>query len=482
MIFQVSSDQPIYQQTFDAFKGAILRGELAAGAKLPSSRKQAETLGISRNTVLLAYDQLIAEGYAETKQGSGTFVREDLTLPSSQGSLDKVEMLAPNLSAYSRAALSINPGQPHAYPTSASPLPYDLRYGLISFDVKLMTQWKRHLAKATQHLPFNYGDVQGYLGLRQSLSEYLKQHRGVTCTAEQIIITGGSQQALYLSARAVLEQGDGVLLEDPCYQGASQIFSAQGVRIISAQIDSEGIVIPQEPTQSIKLAYTTPSHQFPSGTVMSLQRRLELLEWAKNNSVYILEDDYDSEYRYEGKPIPAIHGMDTHGCVIYMGTFSKTLFPSLRIGFVVLPDALVKPFRAIKWLIDRQNAALEQVALSSFIGEGQFERHIRRTRKQHAKNRQVLLEALEKHFGDRIEIVGSNAGIHLVVWFKQLSAKLEQTVLEKSQEAGVGVYPISPYYRQKPKRLGFLIGYTSLTANHMSAAVSRLAKVIAEFS
>lgn len=478
VLIQLHDQAPLYVQVFDAFREAILSGDLSAGTKLPSSRKQAQTLGVSRNIVLLAYDQLLAEGYAETQQGSGTYVSAALPdegVPLSKKPSEPSSVKVP-LSSFAKRALQLNPGSPHSY--TDGPL-YDLRYGLSPIDEKLLALWRRHLAKAAQNPPLNYADTQGSLGLRTVLSAYLKRSRGVQCSAKNIIITSGSQQALYLSATALLEPNDPIVIEEPCYQGANQIFLAHKAKLIRSNVDEDGMYVPRS---AAKLAYITPSHQFPTGAVMSLQRRLELLSWAKRHNAFILEDDYDSEYRYEGKPIAAVQGLDTEGRVIYMGTFSKTLFPALRLGFLVLPESLIEAFTALKWLSDRHKSSLEQAALTSFIADGHFERHLRRTRTQNAKNRLALLDALELHFGSQISIVGRNAGIHVMVWFNAISADMSERICLEALELDVGVYPIAPYYTSKPKQLGLLVGYASLSEAAIREAVKRLASVIQRVS
>ncbi len=476
MLIQLDDSKAFYLQIFEAFQQAILKAELKAGTRLPSSRQQASLLGVSRNTVLLAYEQLIAEGYFETQKAKGTFVSKDLSQLSKPKKLPSLRSssLDISLSTYAETALNLKPTGGMTYTIQPE---LNLRYGLAKFDPKLMTLWKKYLTQAANKLDINYGDAQGDYHLREVLSQYLQQNRSVNCTADTILITSGSQQALFLISQALLNQRDKVIVEEPCYQGATKVFKAHNAELIYTKVDEEGMTMP---SQAAKLAYITPSHQFPTGTVMSLSRRLELLDWAKQHHALIIEDDYDSEYRYEGKPVAALQGLTELQNVIYVGTFSKTLFPSLRLGFMVLPEALIEVFKSLKWLSDRQNSSLEQVALASFIEEGQFERHLRRTRVINANYRQVLLAALNEHFADSIEIMGSKAGIHVVVWFKELDASLEPVITERAQREGVGIYPISSYYHVPPKRLGFLIGYTALSELQIKEAVRRLAKLIAQ--
>jgi GntR family transcriptional regulator/MocR family aminotransferase len=249
---------------------------------------------------------------------------------------------------------------------------------------------------------------------------------------------------------------------------------------VAVPVDADGLDVARIPPRSTvaRLAYVTPSHQFPTGVVMSLARRLALLEWAERVGAYIVEDDYDSEYRYEGRPIEAVQGLDSAGRVIYMGTFSKVLFPALRIGYLVLPPPLVAPFTAAKWLTDRHTPTLEQEALAEFVGQGHFERHLRRARMRHASRRKALLDALTEHFGDRAEVMGANAGVHLLVWLRDVAPRALNRLIAAAAAAGVGVYPVAPYYVEPPRRAGLILGYASLTDSQIRTGIKRLAAAV----
>ena len=474
MLVSFDTDTPLNEQLFRRLRQAVLQGELKPGQKLPSSRHQALTSGVSRNIVVIAYEQLVAEGYAEARVGAGTFVAA--TLPDAflhnTAAPTQSEPPEPRLSSYGKRALALRPGSPYA--TTPSPL-YDFRYGLSPVDERLQSRWRRTLSRCARTPELNYGDTRGYLPLREALAVYLAQSRGVSCSPEQIVVTNGSQQALDLVARVLLEPGDRVLIEDPCYQGARQVFAAAGAKVVSAPIDEEGLVLPNA---AAKLAYVTPSHQFPTGAVLSVTRRLELLAWAQAHDAFILEDDYDSEYRYVGRPVPAVYGLGGSDRVVYAGTFSKVLFPALRLGFLVLPPPLVPAVLAAKWLTDRHSATLEQAALALFMNEGHFERHLRRTRVQNAARRQALLNALDEHLGDRAEVVGTNAGIHALVWLNGVSPDKQDDLVERARAAGVGIYPITPYFSQPPERLGLLLGYAALDEAMISEGVRRLARAL----
>ena len=474
MLVPFNTDSSLNEQLFEWLRQGILQGELKPGQKLPSSRQQALTSGVSRNVVVTAYEQLVAEGYAEARVGAGTFVAATLPDTSLRDIATPVqsEPPEPRLSSYARRALALRPGSPHA--TMSSPL-YDFRYGLSPVDERLQTLWRRTLSRCARTPELNYGDTQGYFPLREALAVYLAQGRGVSCSPEQVIVTNGSQQALDLVARVLLEPGDRILLENPCYQGARQVFAAAGAEVVPAPVDEEGLVLPDT---AAKLAYVTPSHQFPTGVVLSVTRRLELLAWAQEHDAFVLEDDYDSEYRYVGRPVPAVYGLGGSDRVLYVGTFSKVLFPALRLGFLVSPPALVPAVLAAKWLTDRHSATLEQAALALFMTEGHFERHLRRTRVQNAARRQALLNALDEHLGNRAEVTGTNAGIHALVWLNGVSPEKQDDLVGRARAAGVGIYPVTPYFSQPPERLGLLLGYAALDEVRINEGIRRLAQVL----
>ena len=470
MLIMFESGTALYRQVYSAFRSAILEGRLAANEPLPATRTLARELGVSRNVVITAYEQLVAEGYAETRPGAGTFVRSLPGLPPTE----RPEGPLPELSSYAERALAAQPG--HFY--DEAPLT-DFRYGLPPADPPLRRAWRRALAACALSVPLGYGDTLGYLPLREVLATYVQRSRGVRCSAEHILVTSGSQQALDLVSRVLLEPGDTVLTEDPQYRGARQVFAAAGARLLAATVDTEGLKLPF-PAPKAKLAYVTPSHQFPSGAVMSLSRRLSLLAWAREQSAFILEDDYDSEYRYEGRPVPAIQSLDESGRVLYVGTFSKVLFPALRLGFLVLPPRLVEVFEAAKWLTDRHSGLTEQAALAQFITRGHFGRHLRRMRRQNGARRAALLQALDDCLGSRAHVQGVNAGVHVLVWLEGVSAEGLGPLLSAARRAGLGLYPVTPYYLHPPTAAGILFGYASLAEEEIRAGVRRFAEVLAE--
>jgi GntR family transcriptional regulator/MocR family aminotransferase len=294
------------------------------------------------------------------------------------------------------------------------------------------------------------------------------------------MIVNGSQQALDLTARILLDPGDGVVIEEPHYLGARRAFVAAGARLLTVPVDTEGLNIATLPDAATgaRLAYVTPSHQFPSGAIMSLARRLGLLAWAERVGAYIIEDDYDSEFRYAGRPVEALQGLDRSGRVIYIGTFSKVLFPSLRLGYMVLPPSLWHAFTTAKWLADRHTAHLEQEVLTDFICEGHFERHLRRSRTRNATRREALLDALATSLGRRVEVSGANAGMHLLVWLHDVAPADVETLIARAARAEVGLYSITPYYLTPPQQAGLLLGYTAMTPAAIRAGIHRIATLL----
>lgn len=486
MLLRLDGPGTLSEQVYAGLRRAILDGTLPPGSRLPSTRALAAESGVSRTTTQAAFDQLIAEGYLETRRGSGTYVATELP-DGSMAAVSPAPVVsgtpapAIRFSAYGRSLTQ----QPLAAPPPNLPVRYDFRYGLPPVEAFPYDVWRRLLNRQIHDVTLRslrYGPPEGALALRTAIAGYLARSRGVHCTPDQVVIVNGSQQALDLTARLLLEPGDGVVLEEPHYQGARNVFLAAGARLLPFPVDTDGLdpsLLPG-PGAGVRLAYVTPSHQFPAGGVMPIARRLALLSWAERCGAVVVEDDYDSEYRYDGRPIPALQGLDRSGRVVYVGTFSKVLFPSLRIGYVVLPDPLRAPFTSAKWLADRHTPTLEQETLAAFIDEGHFERHLRRSRAANASRRAALLAALDEAFGEGAVVTGSNAGIHVVVWFPGLGADSVPGIAGRARAAGVGVYPVAPYYVTAPAEAGLLLGYASLDERDIRAGVAALARVIGE--
>jgi GntR family transcriptional regulator/MocR family aminotransferase len=489
MFVKLDGTGALYQQLYQSLRSAILAGQLAPGTRLPATRTMARELSVSRNTVLLAYEQLLAEGYAVGQTGSGTYVASSLpdamlTAANVPETLESTSQeAAPRLSTYGRHAATNSPLNPPSDPARLSALRYDFRYGLPAVEDFPHDIWRRLLtrrARSASLRSLRYGPPEGYGPLREAIADYLRRSRAVICEPEQIVVVNGSQQALDLTARILLDPGDRVVIEEPHYQGARQVFLAAGAELLPGRVDAEGLDVTALPKAAAeaRLAFVTPSHQYPSGAIMSLARRLALLSWAEATDAYVLEDDYDSEYRYEGRPVEAVQGLDRHGRVIYVGTFSKVLFPALRLGYMVLPRPLVQPILAAKWLTDRHTSTLEQEMLTDFIREGHFERHLRRSRTRNAALRAALLEALHTHLGSRISISGANAGIHLLVWLHDVAPDQLDALIAAAARADVGLYAVTPYYMTPPSQAGLLLGYAAMTETDIRDGIERLARVL----
>src|SRR5882724_339376 len=469
---------PLYRRVYHALKSMIRDGRLAPAARLPSTREFAADLRVSRNTVMLAYEQLLAEGYVVSRNRATTSVASTLPTSAMPASARPKSGHLPPVSTYARRLIRLL-GTPPA-PSTRSGLRYDFRYGEPSIDEFPREIWRRLLAaraRRTARDAFGYADPAGYAPLRDALAEYLKRARGVVCEADQIVITNGSQQGFDLAARVLLDPGDVAVVEAPHYPGVTIPFEAAGARLARTPVDRDGLQTHRLPARA-RVAYVTPCHQFPTGVIMPLERRLALLAWAACNNSWVIEDDYVSEFRYEGHPLEALQSLDRDGRVIYVGTFSKTLFPALRVAYLVLPRSLVPSFVAAKWATDRFSATLAQEALTDFITTGQFERYLRRAGNRNAARRRTLIGALRQHFGDRVEIAGENTGVHLVVWLNDVRPRNLAAVIARARGVGVGLYSVAPFHTSLPQRAGLLFGYASLTEADIRTAIRRVADVV----
>jgi len=473
---------PLYRQLYEGLRQNILTGKLTPGQRVPSTRTLSQSLGVSRNTVAQSYAQLLSEGYFQTMVGSGTFVCSQIP-----DDLDLLEATAPkftqqlqrsprHLSTYGKSLVDFDPFVPPEPEASIN-----FRYGRPALDEFPFGIWRQLLSRYCRSsydiLDYN-ADLLGYKPLREAIASYLARSRSVHCKPDQVIIVSGSQQAIDLVARLVLNRGNAVALEDPGYLGARQAFLAQGATLYPIPVDESGIVVEALAEASdlqVRLVYVTPSHQFPTGAVLSLSRRLELLAWAQKTSALIVEDDYDSEYRYGERPIPALQELDANDCVIYIGTFSKVLFPALRVGYLVLPPDLVRVFCHAKWLVDRQSPLLEQYVLTDFITEGHLERHIRRMRNLYDQRRQSLVQSLSQYFQHQIKIVGENAGMHIMI---QISTALSDAeVLHRAVQAGIGLTAANPYYLGGSKGQ-FILGYVELNEQQIEEGIYKLSQAL----
>jgi len=472
-----NGETPMYHQLSDWFRRAIIDGQLRPGQRIPSSRALAHELKISRVPVLSAYEQLYAEGYLETFVGAGTCVARsipDETLKSANTKARRMpaEILVPTTPRRTsrRAALMHAPAQSWLDSQGA------FRVGVPALDHFPEGVWSK-LVNRHSRQPVNtmvYGDPMGHLPFREAIAEYLGAVRAVRCEASQILVTTGSQQGLQLAAHVLLDPKDRVWMEEPGYPGAHQAMTTAGARMLPIPVDQEGLDVPtgMRRGRGAHAVYVTPSHQFPLGTTLSATRRMQLLSWAVHNGAWIIEDDYDSEYRFGGRPIASLQGLDTHARVIYVGTFSKVMFPALRLGYVVVPKDLVPAFSAVRDAADTFSSTLYQVVMTDFIREGHFARHIRRMRVLYMERRATLVEAIATHIGDRLEVMGSDAGMHLVALLPP--GVDDEVVAKKAAKVGVSARPLSRCYLNPPARGGLILGYGGANAHEIREGIRKL--------
>jgi GntR family transcriptional regulator / MocR family aminotransferase len=463
--------RPLHRQIYDRVRGQILGGQLVAGTRLPSTRGLAAELGISRTTTALAYQMLQLEGYIESRVGAGARVarvrverqREDWS-GSGAGAPTIVSPVESPLAGVApgahgaRSAHTFSAGFP-----DVAHFPWETWARLVA----------RHARRSLREVALGLSAA-GYRPLREAIVAHIAVTRGVRCAADDVIITAGSQGALHLIAQALLAPGDRIWMEDPGYLGARGAMQAAGVSTVPVPVDGEGLDVRAgiDTTAGARLAVVTPSHQFPTGVTMSLERRMALLEWAATAHAWIVEDDYDSEYRYGGRPLEALQGLDHGQRVIYVGTFSKTLFPALRVGYLVAPAILRQRLLATRALIDTHRPALEQMALADFIGAGHYARHIRRMRELYRERRDTLIASLARELGGALDVSAPQAGLHVVAWLR--------APVDFSRVAGLdmGVELVSRYAERPLARDGLVLGYATAAPDELRAGVSRLARTL----
>ena len=478
----------LQNQVFEQIRLMIVKGQLKAGDPLPGTRELSMQMGISRNTALLAYERLISEGYIYTKPQVGTFVSEmlyekvvsasangDVETPAANGTVSD-----PPPPARSRQFLQTHSlRNPHTDRLTA-----DFWIGRpdpASFPVKV---WSRHIWRQLQrsHASLTeYNDPQGLEKLRVAISDHLGPARGIVVDADQIVIVSGCQDGFNLIARLLVETGTPLVIENPCYQGAAYVFESFGAVPHPVPVDECGLDVSQLPDVSRAVAYLTPSHQYPMGATLSLPRRLELLAWADRCDAYIVEDDYDSDFRFNGAPLTAVMGLDRSDRVIYTGTFSKCMGPGLRLGYVVLPKTLVEPARRLKALMNNGQSWLEQSVMADFMLDGGFRRHLRRMRRTYLARRDALLAALETNFG-KCHVRGADAGMHLI-WRIPPGFPEAEEIEKRALRDGVGVYAMSTgaarqFGSLEESRRYLVLGYAAMTPKQIDNGISRLAKTL----
>ncbi|MBW4090218.1 MAG: PLP-dependent aminotransferase family protein [Proteobacteria bacterium] len=470
-----------------ALRAQIAAGVYAPGDRLPSTRALAAERGLSRTTVTAAYEQLLAEGYLDSRQGARTVVAPGLRPQADRAAPRRTGPPPASLSGFGRR-LAVLPVPPAPAPPTSGPgrLVADFRFGDLAVEDFPLLAWKRALNGALLRRAgwLGYGEPAGSPALRSALAAYLWRARGLRCAAAQIVVVNGSQQGLDLCARLALDPGARAVVEDPGYLMARHTFLAAGAKLVPVPVDQEGLCTDALPRDgAARIAHVTPSHQFPLGGVLSAPRRAALLAWARREGAWIIEDDHDSEYRFDIDPIPPLAAHGEAAGVIYLGTVSKTLSPALRLGYLVLAPDLVEVFQAAKRLADRHTPSLEQEALAELIASGAYERHVRRMRRRNGERRAALLAALSACLGERVAVVGAEAGLHVLAWFTDVPRAREAALIAAARTAGVGLYPVTPLYdpdgaAPRPDRAGAVLGYGGLDPRGIAAGVQRLAGVL----
>jgi GntR family transcriptional regulator/MocR family aminotransferase len=472
------STKPLYRQIYDSFREAIVDRRLRGGQRLPSTRALAAELRISRVPVLNAFDQLLAEGYFESRRGAGTFVASTLPDdPRARRGGNRQVALVPGPREIARgpaSALELNPE-----PWYGGNGPF--RMSEPAVDQFPLAIWSRLVARhcrTTTRRSMLYGSVMGSLPFRQTIAAYLRTARAVRCEPEQVMVVSGSQQALEITARALIDPGQPVWVEEPGYKGAREAFGLMGAKLVPVPVDESGLQVSEGVSRAprARAVVVTPSHQYPLGVAMSAARRLELIEWAQTTGAWIVEDDYDSEYRYESQPIASLQGLDRDSRVIYIGTFSKVLFPALRVGYLVIPPDLVPRFGQIREAMDIFPPALHSAVLGDFIGEGHFARHLRRMRALYADRRSVLVESLKRELGESLRVIGSEAGFHLTALFDMPTD--DRIVAERAAGKGLWAMPLSACYLEAPQQRGLVLGYGGCDVKVIPTAVRRLKDIV----
>jgi GntR family transcriptional regulator/MocR family aminotransferase len=477
------SGEPLQAQVYASIRRAILDGVLRPGTRLPSSRALASDLGISRTTTVLAFDQLAAEGYLVSRSGSGTFVTSELpderphTRVTPDGGPNGKSTQHPPIS---RRGVALAATRNTSAKIGGAPRPFRIGApALDCFPIQLWTRLATRRWKSVTLAQLDYSDPAGLLALRQAIADHVGRARGTSCTADQVIIVSGAQHGLEWICRLLIDPGDTVWMKEPGYPSARGALVAAGARIRAIRVDEHGMNFESAARRGgdAKLAYVTPSHQFPLGVTMSLSRRLALLAWARNARAWVIEDDYDSEFRYGTHPVPCLHGLDVDGRVIYVGTFSKTLFPALRLGFLIVPPDLRDTMINARRALDFHPAAPEQAVLADFMEGGHFERHLRRMRTEYRARLDALTEAAARHCDGLLRLRPVTTGMHAIA---DLVAADDRVVFDEALARGVELMPLSAYYfdRRSSPVSGLMLGFAAVRPELFDDGMRRLGAAI----
>jgi len=477
-------DRPLYQRLYVQLRDSILSGMLRPGQRLASSRALAAQLAVARNTVLLAYGQLEVEGYVAAQRGSGHYVSPLLPQrPSQRHHVAKRPLLRLGQGPPARVVNAFE-FVPRSLRRVLPPIPFRVNHPAL--DMFPLDTWTRLQTRILREARAGAGivallgetDAQGDEGLRKAIAEHVSIARGVQCSADTIVITAGAQHAMDMLLRVLTVPGDAVGLEDPCFLGAMSAARAAGCQIVAIPVDQGGMVIDRglARADNVRLALVCPSKQFPLGVTMSLPRRLALIDWARRRGAWIVEDDYDSEFRFDGKPIPSLQGLDGGEHVIYVGTFSKVLFPSLRVGFIVAPPQIIEPLSAARAVSGRHGSALEQRLLARFIGEGHLARHVRRMRALYRERQDILLERCQRRLGDRLRVERADSGLQTVAWLQPHLNDHE--VSERAAKLGLEVAPLSRFCLQAQRAPALILGFGGFGERRIREGVNKLALLL----
>lgn len=462
---------PLHRRLCSELRDAVLTGRLAPGARLPASREMARDLGVSRNTVLDAVGQLVAEGYLEGRPRSGTFVRADVP-----PAVSRPRVLAPDT-----ARLSARGRRLAALWRSPEDAREPFCPGIPALDLFPRARWARLQSAVLRREPaqrLNYPDTAGFRPLREAIAAHVSAARGVRAEADQVLVVSGAQQGMDLVARVLLDHGDAAWIEDPSYAGAGAALAASGTRLVPVPVDAEGLDVRAGRRRGprARLAYICPSHHYPLGFTMSLPRRLQLLEWARSERAFVIEDDYESEFRYEGHPSPALHGLDSSGVVLYLGTFSKAVFPALRLAYLILPPSLVPAFVRAKAIADGGAPTIAQAVLARFLADGHFARHVRRMRAVYRERREELLHQTGRHLQGLLSVETRAAGLQLVGW---LPPEWDDAAAAAAiKRAGLGAPPLSAYCLETRRPPALVLGFAHMRPAEIRAGVRTLAAVL----
>jgi GntR family transcriptional regulator/MocR family aminotransferase len=470
---------PLVEQVYWGIRAAIADATLGPGVRLPSTRELARQLGVTRFTVDDAYSRLTSEGYLEARHGSGTYVAARVRLPPVETARPAGTPPARRLSAW---AARLPPEPLTAAPQE--PVAFNFSGGTPAFDRLPLATWRRLIVREVRDATddaFTYGHTGGLAALREAIAAYVGRSRGVTCDPEQVIVTSGTQQSIDLVMRMVLEPGATVIVEEPCYRSVRNIATLSGATVRPVPVDTGGLMVDRLPPPSgdVRLVCITPSHQYPTGAIMPLARRLALLEWAQAAGALVMEDDYDGELRYDSRPLPALAALATSGGnVIYSGSFSKVLFPSIRLGYLIVPPDLVTPFLRAKAIVERHAPTLSQAAVAAFIAEGHFERHLAKMRRLYAGRHDALIAAMDAHLAGiatRNRAMRS-AGLHVLARFELDLTEAE--IVARAWTAAIAIDPAGSCFAAPPDRPHLFLGYTAMPEERIHAGIARLAGVL----